>query len=185
MRLINVVASVSQKLLTLRQVARLLGLSNQRVYQMDRELKPILVTRGRKMRTRMYDPGVIDRVLGAREAPKLEYPDALKALWRAQTTKWRRHDEPNAITMEGFAALVSQQCNYCGSAPEVRRVGEFELLAHGIDVLDERNGLSRGNVVTCCYRCEVLRTVISAEEMVVFCQKVVDWSTKKGVRWLV
>jgi len=47
---------VSEYLLPLAEVARLLELSEKRVYQLDEELKPVIVPRGTKMRTRWYSP---------------------------------------------------------------------------------------------------------------------------------
>ena len=53
--------------LTLRQVAHLLGLSEQRIYQLDAELAPRKEPRGAKMVTRWYDAA---RVEAYRNAPR-------------------------------------------------------------------------------------------------------------------
>jgi predicted DNA-binding transcriptional regulator AlpA len=51
---------MSEYLLPLPEAARLLGLSEKRIYQLDEELKPIKVKRGTKMVTRWYSPAQID-----------------------------------------------------------------------------------------------------------------------------
>lgn len=48
-------------MLTLREVARLLGLSEQRVYHLDAELKPVQIPRGTKQITRLYRPESVEQ----------------------------------------------------------------------------------------------------------------------------
>lgn len=55
-------------LLTLRQVSSILGISEARVYQLDDELRPTVVPRGTKMKTRMYAPDDVERVRLSRQA---------------------------------------------------------------------------------------------------------------------
>lgn len=50
---------VDSALLTLRETARLLGLSEARVYQLDAALHPTFVARGKKMRSRYYSPDTV------------------------------------------------------------------------------------------------------------------------------
>ncbi len=52
--------------LSLVEVARILGVTAKRVYQMDVELKPELVPRGTKMKTRRYLASVVNAVVAAR-----------------------------------------------------------------------------------------------------------------------
>jgi hypothetical protein len=51
---------MSEYLLPLPEVARLLGLSEKRVYQLDDELDPMKVKRGTKMLTRWYSPAKVE-----------------------------------------------------------------------------------------------------------------------------
>lgn len=59
---------MSEELLSLRQVARMLGVSEQRVYQLDAELSPVLVARGEKMQTRYYRQDVVKNAMVSRNA---------------------------------------------------------------------------------------------------------------------
>lgn len=54
------------ELITLRQAALLLGLSLKRLYQLDDELAPTLVPRGKKTVTRWYRRDVVERAAAAR-----------------------------------------------------------------------------------------------------------------------
>lgn len=58
----------TSKQLSLADVARILGVSEKRVYQMDAELKPELIPRGTKMKTRRYLAERVYAVLEARAA---------------------------------------------------------------------------------------------------------------------
>ncbi len=60
--------------LSVREVARILGLSEPRVYQLDAELKPALRVRGSKQKERRYDPAVVERVRAARAARRAPAP---------------------------------------------------------------------------------------------------------------
>lgn len=82
---------MSEELLSLKQVARILGVSEQRVYQLDDELKPVLVPRGQKMHTRYYKPSEVQRALitrGGRQKPRDERE--LDQLAAEHSAKWLR-----------------------------------------------------------------------------------------------
>lgn len=66
---------MAEQLLTLNQVADRLGLSRQRIYQLDADLEPILSPRGEKMVARWYKPEVVEAYRIIRElaaAPRRE-----------------------------------------------------------------------------------------------------------------
>lgn len=54
------------ELLTLRQAARLLQVSEKRLYQLDDVLSPVVIQRGTKMKTRYYSRPAIEREMVAR-----------------------------------------------------------------------------------------------------------------------
>lgn len=47
-------------LLTLREVAKILGVHESRIYQLDEELKPVQQKRGTKTLKRYYDPATVE-----------------------------------------------------------------------------------------------------------------------------
>jgi predicted DNA-binding transcriptional regulator AlpA len=56
-------------------VASLLGLSEQRIYQLDEELRPEKLPRGTKMVTRLYARSVVDEYMRLRVTDRTPYTD--------------------------------------------------------------------------------------------------------------
>lgn len=69
--------------MSLREVAEALNISEQRVYQMDSELEPVMVQRGTKMKTRYYHPAAVERALAARRRGPANPPRRAWELRRA------------------------------------------------------------------------------------------------------
>lgn len=178
------ISNKANRLLTLRDVAKRLGLSEQRVYQMDADLQPVYVRRGSKMRTRMYRADIVERVRHERESEAIEpaYPTGLRQLWHAQLARWKRAGIEGDFSLDSFARLSIQQCHYCGAIPEVRQVGAHDARVNGLDVQNVKLGLKPGNVVTCCSRCESLRTVLEADALLEHAKRIVDWQAGQFMR---
>lgn len=81
---------MADQLLTIAQAAELLGLSTQRIYQLDHELEPVISSRGTQ-KLRRYRPEIIERSRASRA-------------WRG-----------GALTPEMLGA-ASAPCAFCGGA---------------------------------------------------------------------
>ena len=84
---------------------------------------------------------------------------------------YRRMAEKRALTfelsLERFAELTQQNCYYCDRTPSnfhIRTRGNGVYQYNGIDRLDNNKGYEEGNVVTCCKRCNYMKTNMGLSE---------------------
>lgn len=65
------------------------------------------------------------------------------------------------ISLEEFAALCGLPCYYCSNL-----IGEIVLQGSGLDRLDSNIGYNISNVVSCCTKCNIMKSdILTSEEM--------------------
>lgn len=69
------------------------------------------------------------------------------------------------ITLFEFIRITSQPCDYCKCKPsrELRRAG-VRYVYNGIDRIDNAKGYIAGNMVACCYYCNLAKRERNADE---------------------
>ena len=67
------------------------------------------------------------------------------------------------LTQEQFEEFWGRPCDYCGR----------EIEDVGLDRVDNKKGYVVGNVVPCCWRCNVMKAQLSREEFLAHCQRIV------------
>lgn len=72
--------------------------------------------------------------------------------------------------------LVLKDCYYCGSKPIISRVG---FIHNGLDRIDNTKGYETGNVVPCCYYCNVAKNDSSVEEFLERIRKIYNHNIKE------
>lgn len=94
-------------------------------------------------------------------------------VWNVSTKKGR------TITKDEVKLLISQDCHYCGAAPDhYRTVGSGEwarkstVPTHGIDRKDSDKGYDLDNCVTCCTRCNLMKREIPYQEFIDLCKMI-------------
>ena len=64
-----------------------------------------------------------------------------------------------ALSDEEMRDISSRECHYCGAPPSrvSRRGCHAPYVYNGIDRVDTERGYVPGNVVTCCFECNVMK----------------------------
>lgn len=60
-----------------------------------------------------------------------------------------------------FKTLMSSDCFYCKTPPSLYKTG---CKRNGIDRIDSKEGYIIGNVVSCCYKCNVMKSDLSKQD---------------------
>lgn len=111
-----------ENLITLREVAKILGVSEQRVYQMDTELHPSMTKRGDKMVTRHYVPAIVEvvRIKRARfvleRAQVISAPEPLRVAWFSLLEQAGRETLPVMLTIDELTHALKHPCETCGGS---------------------------------------------------------------------
>ena len=76
-----------------------------------------------------------------------------------------------SLSQEEFDILTSKNCHYCGSVPKtISRIAatirKYDNIYNGIDRMDNIQGYTKQNCITCCKRCNVAKRDTSYGEFV-------------------
>jgi hypothetical protein len=86
------------------------------------------------------------------------------------------------IEKDFFINMTKQDCFYCGESPNnmaKSNCNNGDYIYNGIDRLDSSKGYIKTNVVTCCKQCNFSKNIMSKEEYISHCKKVVEHSKKE------
>ena len=89
----------------------------------------------------------------------------------------RKRKLPLTLTREQFAALVQQDCWYCGGKPRYtwRKKGrEAGPLLNGIDRIDNAEGYTVENSVSCCGPCNRAKHTLSREDFIALAKRIAE-----------
>lgn len=127
-------------------------------------------------------------VRGQRGAPnKLPYGHAsrneLFASYKKSATS-RGHEFE--LSLDAFVALVSANCTYCGSPPDlVRRPNKGvngEFVYTGIDRVQNDIGYVAGNVVSCCWVCNRAKGPMTVAEFARWLDRAASFRANGGAK---
>ncbi|MGN6108750.1 MAG: hypothetical protein ACTHU0_26835 [Kofleriaceae bacterium] len=138
----------SDPLLTLRDVATRLGISEQRVYQLDAVLEPVFSARGTKMRTRRYRAEVVERVRTSRHRDREVIDNEAHAVWHRAKTRAARTGIAFALSAVLCAVLCRLPCVFCAAPAEH---------THDLERLDDARVISESNAAACCTTCRRMK----------------------------
>ncbi len=100
---------------------------------------------------------------GYREAHR-RYRESPKGLWAVYRLGADKRGLTFDLTVEDFATIFWRKpCTYCGD----------EIRTLGIDRVDNDQGYTRENVVSCCSTCNLMKLQASKEEFLAKCQQIV------------
>ena len=98
------------------------------------------------------------------------------------------------LTVEEFISLTEQNCSYCGAAPKKFNVyDEYKktpppnvkeranILANGIDRIDNSLGYVINNCAPCCTDCNTAKMSRSVVEFLTHAQKIVEFSFRTAI----
>lgn len=116
--------------------------------------------------------------LGLRKSIYLEYKNNAES----------RHHDFN-LTFEEFNKLISGNCEYCGSNPEIRNGGHLEkrknkdqpdLYTNGVDRIDSSKGYTIDNCVSCCSKCNMMKNIYTKDEFLNHITKIFNYQINKS-----
>lgn len=73
------------------------------------------------------------------------------------------------LTKEEFAILITQNCHYCNSEPQVNSLSKnsySDFKVNGVDRVDNRIGYTSENCVSCCKSCNIAKRDMSGKEFI-------------------
>ena len=68
------------------------------------------------------------------------------------------------ITKEDVERLIKQDCHYCGAKPSATNAKWKDFEYNGIDRLDNHDGYHLGNVVSCCAKCNKMKSNLNVDD---------------------
>jgi len=72
------------------------------------------------------------------------------------------------ISIDDFKELWQKPCSYCGE----------EILTIGVDRVDNDFGYTKNNIVPCCTQCNLSKRAMSAEEYILRCMRVAEYTKR-------
>lgn len=75
------------------------------------------------------------------------------------------------LTLQEFEELIFGPCHYCGSA---------WIKLNGIDRIDNNEDYLIGNVVSCCFKCNKMKSAYSVEEFLTHIKKIHEFQLTKN-----
>ena len=79
------------------------------------------------------------------------------------------------LTLDEVKSITTLSCWYCGDSPRLYSPEPAKyapVLYNGIDRIDNSKGYSPGNCVSCCTRCNLMKSDLSIDSFVQHCVKV-------------
>jgi len=104
---------------------------------------------------------------------------ALNELFLEYKQSARQRNHLFSLTKKEFAALIKQECYYCGDSPRLRpHYGTEGITANGVDRVDNSIGYITSNVVTCCTHCNLAKRTMSSSDYLELIRKIYNkhWS---------
>lgn len=86
------------------------------------------------------------------------------------------------LTRDEFIKLSQQNCHYCNVPPSTTRTtprGSFTY--NGLDRVNNENGYTSDNVVTCCGRCNRMKREMSYEMFIIHIKQIADHTKELSV----
>lgn len=109
------------------------------------------------------------------QAEKDRRPALERRVYKYYETNSKRRGVKFNILLEDFVPYLHQNCFYCGAQPSNRmapnygngRKSKSTLIYSGIDRKDNKKGYTKYNIVSCCKRCNRIKSdIFSFEEMI-------------------
>ncbi len=85
------------------------------------------------------------------------------------------------LTDDEFVAITQRRCAYCGIPPsKIRRTSRNGTFTwNGIDRIDNAQGYTSGNVVTCCSVCNHAKCDMSQQDFLAWIARIISFSARR------
>lgn len=174
--------SATDELLTLREAAALLGLTTQRIYQMDEELRPVITPRGTKMKARHYRRNTVEQLISERGCLGGKLSPMAFSLHQRAAREAARQGVVFDISVEDFIDIGMSPCILCGAllkVPAVLTTEDGSTLHKIIRIVHDRE-LHRENAAAACAVCVDAMGVHDVRTYIAHCRTVVARHARLG-----
>ena len=113
----------------------------------------------------------------------------LRTLLLIYKTSAKKQERKFLLTIEEFKILTTSSCHYCGSQPtlikctnpynENRKSHWGDYAYNGIDRVDNNEGYTLENCITCCYICNRAKNNMSYNEFINYTKRIYNYLTTK------
>lgn len=112
-----------------------------------------------------------------------KYQAAKNRLFNGYVHRARRYGKKFELPREEFEKLTQLACNYCGLPPStstqtINKHGYGQILYNGLDRVDPKKGYIKGNVVPCCWQCNLAKFRFSYENFMSYIDRLVKFRKK-------
>lgn len=88
------------------------------------------------------------------------------------------------ISFDEYVSIIVNNCEYCGIEPPKRfyKSGkDKKIKCHGIDRVDNEKGYVAGNCVSCCARCNQMKSILTVESFLNHIKRILNHVEKKQI----
>lgn len=79
------------------------------------------------------------------------------------------------LSEEQCLKIFKDKCFYCGAEPHrIKKINSSNFTYNGIDRVDNKKGYIEGNVVSCCMRCNYMKSDLTEKEFIQHIKKIWD-----------
>lgn len=105
---------------------------------------------------------------------------AKKSIYSSYKTSAKRRKLSFNISFDVFSSLIDQKCSYCEEGPSNSKLYKKLVFNYnGLDCLDNTVGYEESNVVTCCKKCNYLKSTIDYISFLEIIHKIKSVNTVK------
>lgn len=109
------------------------------------------------------------------------FTPAQNTLFRIYKHNAKKRKHSFELDRKSFIALTKQDCHYCGCPPYPTHSKSLRGEPFtGIDRVDNNLGYVLGNVVPCCYVCNIMKNDLDEENFLTHLQRILDNVYNKG-----
>lgn len=103
------------------------------------------------------------------------------SLYATTKTNARNKGVPFELSMDQFIELSRMNCHYCGVEPTIRKHGKLaDIVANGIDRVDNDRGYTTDNVVPSCFQCNASKRNLHTADFVTWLKRIAQHQGIQG-----
>jgi len=103
----------------------------------------------------------------------------IKKIFSSYKTGAKKRNLTFELSLEKFSFLLKSNCRYCGSHPKQilkrQKSRKTQLIYNGIDRIDNKEGYTEENSVSCCMYCNRSKSDLTLQEWKQYIERIYKW----------